>query len=88
MSMMEEGLSENGDIQEGDQDYHDFLKRYKSIQVWHVRSVLVYWVCTIAMLIECFILFIIVVTPAVLKFPEEFEYLRVQEITLFILACL
>ena len=66
----------------------DFMVKYKSIQTWHVRSVLVYWICTICMLIECFILFVIVVTPAVLRFPEEYEYLKGQEILLFVLACL
>ncbi len=47
-----------------------------------------YWICTICMLIECFVLFVIVVTPAVLRFPEEYEFLKGQEIFLFILAVL
>ena len=66
----------------------EFMVKYKKIQTWHVRSVLLYWICTIAMLIECFVLFVIVVTPAVLKFPEEYEFLKAQEIALFLLALL
>ena len=30
----------------------------------------------------------IVITPAVLNFPEEYEYLKVQEIVLFVFAIL
>jgi hypothetical protein len=40
------------------------------------------------MLIECFILFIKAVTPEGLEFPDEYEYLRWQEILLFVIASL
>ena len=76
------------DKRRGSENMGDFMAKYKSIQTWHVRSVLIYWICTICMLIECFILFVIVVTPAVLRFPEEYEFLKGQEIFLFVLACL
>lgn len=51
-------------------------------------SVIIYWICTVSMLIECFILFIKAVTPSGLRFPDEYEFLRTQEIAQFIVASL
>lgn len=54
----------------------------------HLASVVIYWICTICMLLECFILFVKAVTPSGLEFPDEYSYLRSQEIVLFVLASL
>ena len=40
------------------------------------------------MLLECFVLFIKVVTPEGLNFPDEYGFLRSQEIILFVIASL
>ncbi len=64
------------------------LKEFYRIQKIHTAGVIIYWICTVSMLIECFILFIKAVTPSGLEFPDEYEFLRDQEIAQFIIASL
>ena len=40
------------------------------------------------MLVESFVLFVKAVTPSGLRFPDEYEFLRSQEIALFVIASL
>ena len=64
------------------------IGKFLKIKKVHSVSVFVYWCCTVCMLIECFVLFIKAVTPSGLEFPDEYEFLRSQEIVLFVVALL
>ena len=64
------------------------LGQFFKIRKIHQAGVIVYWVCTVSMLVECFILFVKAVTPSGLAVPDEYQYLKSQEIILFVLASL
>lgn len=63
------------------------LGRYFKILRIHSLGVIVYWVCTVSMLIESFVLFIEAVAPSGLNFRHKNEHFKSQEIAEFILAC-
>ena len=54
----------------------DFMRRYRRIQKWHVRSVLLYWICTLLMLIEGFVLLGYALSPKQVRFPDRFSHLK------------
>lgn len=67
-------------LRERTQSESELFNRFNEIQKVHSIGVIIYWICTISMMIEGFFLFIKAVTPEGLDFPKEYELLRVQEI--------
>jgi len=60
---------------------------YNRIRRIHTVCVIVYWLCTIAMLIECLYLFIKAVSPKwEIRFPKRHHWLKEQEIAEFVVA--
>ena len=64
------------------------MENYFRIRRIHTISVSLYWVCTVVVLVESFVLFIKAVTPAGLRFPDQHKDLRGQEIAQFVIAVL
>ena len=62
------------------------IEDYKRLRRIHTVAVILYWICTIAMLIESFYLFLKAVSPKGLRFPARHHLLRAQEIAEFIVA--